>query len=289
MRGRGARVGAWRVRVRAGDGAGPAAWVATVERAAAGTPEHGSKHARTYRAHAGGREVFVKVYHPYGWATRLKDAFRAPKARRVWRIGTRLAGAGIAAPPVLAVGEARRGWPWRRGWVVTEAVRGAPAATCVRDAGDDLGRKRALLVAVGGAVARLHDAGFVAGDLVPPNVWIAGAPIPVVTFLDHDRTAWGPWRAPWWRARRNLVQLNRLVLAGVTATDRLRVYRAYARGRGWSWTVACRRLRWIVAKTIERRQRFDGVSPAYTARVSFRELMRAPGAAAPPPRAGGTS
>ncbi len=139
-----------------------------------------------------------------------------------------------------------------------------------------------MLAAVGAEVARLHARGFVAGDLVPANVWVCGAPDAArIAFLDHDRTRAGRAPAPWWRARRNLVQLNRVVLSGVTVTDRLRVYRAYARGRAWPWPTARTRLAWIVAKTVERRRRFDHVElPA--GRVDFRALMRADGPYAPP-------
>jgi hypothetical protein len=73
------------------------------------------------------------------------------------------------------------------------------------------------------------------------------------------------------------VQLNRVVLPGVTITDRLRVFRAYAAERAWEWPVAQRRLAWVVTKTIERRRRFDHVTAAGRPGVSFRELMRADG------------
>jgi hypothetical protein len=137
-----------------------------------------------------------------------------------------------------------------------------------------LAEKRRLLAALGAAVARLHAGGFVAGDLVPANVWLARADdSDDLAFLDHDRTGAGRAPAPWWRARRNLVQLNRIVLAGVVTTDRARVYRAYAAGRGWSRAEARRRLLWLIAKTIERRRRFDGIADA--AAIGFRMLMRA--------------
>jgi len=73
----------------------------------------------------------------------------------------------------------------------------------------------------------------VAGDLVPANVWLLrSAAGDRLALLDHDRTRAGGTPACWRRARRNLVQLNRFVLPGVLATDRARVYRAYAAGRG---------------------------------------------------------
>jgi hypothetical protein len=63
------------------------------------------------------------------------------------------------------------------------------------------------------------------------------------------------------------------VLPGVVATDRLRVYRAYVAARGLDAATARRYLDWVIAKTIERRRRFDGVADARTR--GFRRLMRA--------------
>jgi len=253
------RLGAWRLWIAAGAAGDAAAWrdaVATVveeER-----PIHRSRHAATYRWRRPGGDVFVKVYRRAAGTTALKDLVRPSKARRAERMSARLAAAGLGAPRVLAVGEERRGGVVRCAWLATAALDGAPAAAAVArmDAAAD---RRATLAGVGTAVAELHRAGFVAGDLVAPNVWLTPArPGGRVTFLDHDRTVRCRGAAPWWRARRNLVQLNRLELPGVTATDRLRVYRAYAGARGWRWPAARRRLGWIVAKTAARRRRIAG-------------------------------
>jgi tRNA A-37 threonylcarbamoyl transferase component Bud32 len=250
------------------------------------TPCHRSKHAATYRTRVDGRDVYVKRYHRYRWRTEFKDMLRPSKARQVLRVSTALAAAGFHVPRVLAAAEERRGPLLRGAWVATAALIGDPLATSVAElawrrvaapavaARALLAEKRALLTALGATVARLHTSGFVAGDLVPANVWLARVDgYDVIAFLDHDRTRAGRAPARWWRARRNLVQLNRLVLAGVVATDRARVYRAYVAGRGWGRAEARRRLRWVIAKTIERRRRFDGVSDAAT--IGFRRLMRA--------------
>ena len=309
------RVGGWRVWVPGAGGTAEAAtWVAAAERVVAGgCPVHRSKHAETYRWPAAAGDVYLKVYRRYRHRTAAKDLVRASKARNVLRLSAQLAAAGFQVPHVLAAGEERRGRWLRRSWVATTALDGEPlaeylatlqarevrevpeltsgtdahrstAAPPPRARGLYLTHKRALLRAIGAEVARLHGAGFVAGDLVPANVWTVARPGGVgIALLDHDRTRAGWMVAPWWRARRNLVQLNRVVLLGITATDRLRVYRAYANGRGWSWRAARRRLPWVVAKTIERRRRFDRVELPPRARVSFRELMRAGGPYAPRP------
>lgn len=279
------RFGSWRVRVTDGDSTMEAeAWLGIVERAVeTTTPCHRSKHATTYRAVVDGAAVYVKRYHRYRRRTALKDALRPSKARAVLEVSAALAAAGFVVPRVLAAADARRGLALREAWVATAALDGTPVAERVaalaaaRAAAPDaegraaLAAKRRVLAAVGTAVGRLHAHGFVAGDLVAPNVWITAAD--AVAFLDHDRTRAGRAPAPWMRARRNLVQLNRLVLPGVVATDRLRVYRAYVRARGFGRTAARRRLAWVIAKTIDRRRRFDGVGDA--AAIGFRRLMRA--------------
>ena len=248
-------------------------WTRVVAEARAESPVHGSKHATTHRWSSEGRDIYVKHYHSYGRLTMLKDCLRPSKARHVQRISGRLAARGFAVPEVLAVGERRWGPVVRGAWVATAALAGMPVAVELARNDRQLATKRAILRAIGTAVAGLHEARFTAGDLVPSNLWVDDGQ---VAFLDHDRTVSGYWASSWWRTRRNLVQLNRHVLPGVTVTDRLRVYRAYARARAWDPPRARRRLGWVVRKTIQRRQRFDGVSPSYAARVSFRELMRAP-------------
>ena len=282
------RVGAWRIWRLAAGVPDAVAWIARVEELARTTDAlHRSKHAATYRWARSQGDVYVKVYHRYRRTTALKDALRPSKARHVARVSAGLATAGFRVPRVLAAGEERHGVALGRAWVATAAVAGEPVADrlAVLARGGDwharLTGKRVLLAAIGAEVARLHAVGAVAGDLVPANVWVTGADVPAITLLDHDRTRLGRAPAPWRRARRNLVQLNRVVLAGVTATDRLRVFRAYAAGRGWAWRPARRRLRWIVAKTIARRRRFDRVVLARGRAVSFRELMRADGPFAP--------
>ena len=141
--------------------------------------------------------------------------------------------------------------------------------------------KRGMLETLGCEIARLHRTGVVAGDLVPANVWIALAAAELrIAFLDHDRTRIGRTTVAWRRARRNLVQLNRVALRGVTATDRLRVYRAYAAGQAWSRAEARRRLPWIVTKTIARRRAERGTPiPPH---ADFRSVMRADGPYARP-------
>ena len=78
-------------------------------------------------------------------------------------------------------------------------------------------------------------------------------------------------------ARRNLVQLGRFVVPGVTLTDRARVLAAYATGRRLSRAARRRLARWVVRKTTARRCAIDRIPPAVAERAGFRELMRSGG------------
>lgn len=281
------RTGRWRVWTRDRDGMSPDAWIAGVMSLIAdGGSLHRSKHADTYRWTRPEGEIYVKVYRRYRRWTALKDWFRPSKAANVGRVSAALAAKGFVVPELLAVAE-ERGLAGGS-WCATAALEGEPIADRVaglavggptartREQATMLRAKRALLDALGREIARLHEAGVVAGDLVPANVWIALLDAELqIAFLDHDRTRVGGGPAPWRTSRRNLVQLNRVVLPGVVATDRLRVWRAYAAARGWGAAEARRRLPWLIAKTLARRRAERGA--AIPPDAGFRTVMRAGG------------
>jgi hypothetical protein len=95
-------------------------------------------------------------------------------------------------------------------------------------------------------------------------------------FLDHDRTRRGRLLV-WWGGQRNLVQLGRFVIPGLTLTDRARVLVAYARRRGLGRRRRRRLAAWLVEATTRRRCRIDGITVDTARRAGFGELMRAGG------------
>jgi len=217
-----------------------------------------SRHARTVRVERGTADaVFVKHY----------PAPDARRARRAFRMARALTAAGFGAPEPLVLG-VRDG----EGLLVTREVVGSGlAAALARIAPDARRAKRALLAALGREVARLHAAGFVHGDLVPPNLLVAGGRF---VFLDNDRTRRLPLAVG---ARRNLVQLGRLVVPGVVLTDRTRVLRAYADALGLDRRRRHRLGWWVAKKITARRCAIDRIAPDDAARAGFRELMRSGG------------
>ena len=124
-----------------------------------------SRHARSLALETPHGVCHVKSYPSPGGSL----------ARRAFAMGRALATAGFAAPVVLLVG--RRG---RAGLLVTADTGGEDLLVALgrlASPGDDMrALKRDLLRRLGTEVARLHAAGFVHGDLVPPNLrWRDGA------------------------------------------------------------------------------------------------------------------
>jgi serine/threonine protein kinase len=90
-----------------------------------------------------------------------------------------------------------------------------------------LASRRVVLRALGAEVARLHRAGYIHGDLTPYNIFVTALEPPRFVFIDHERTR-RTILSRFERPRmRNLVQLGHLEVAGVTNTDRMRVWTGY--------------------------------------------------------------
>ena len=214
-----------------------------------------SRHARCVQIEA----AFVKTYPAAG-----------DKALNAWRMGDALRAAGFAVPVVLLV--ATKGVA---GLLVTADIGGTGLLPylAAMHAASDRGARRLLLRGLGVEVARLHAAGFVHGDLVPSNIQVIGAGF---GLLDHDRTRQSRVLVQV-AARRNLVQLGRFVVPGVTTTDRWRVLAAYAHARGWSARRRKRLGRWLAAKIIARRCRIDQIAAADALRAGFRVVMQSGG------------
>jgi hypothetical protein len=245
-------VDGWRGWIDPEAGIDPAACLAV---AAAGGGRR-SRHARTVELPAAAGRLVVKTWPaPGGW-----------RARRAFTMGEALRAAGFQTPAVVLVGE-RAG----DGMLVMRHVGGEELTAVL--AGLERAAKRVLLATLGREVGRLHRAGFVHGDLVPPNVRLAEGRL---VLLDNDRTRRSRLLVRL-AGRRNLVQLGRFVVPGVTVTDRARVLRAYARARGLGRGARHRLARWVVAKTIARRCAIDHIPPAVAAGAGFRELMRSGG------------
>ena len=215
-----------------------------------------SRHAWTRPLDGPDRGLWLKVY----------PAPDGRRAWRAWRMAHALATAGFAVPEGVLIARRRReGVPITRdvgGHALLEVVAASRGAA-----------KHELLRALGRAVAALHMSGFVHGDLVPSNVRVREG---AFVLLDHDRTRRSRFLV-WWGGRRNLVQLGRFVVPGLTIVDRARVLFAYADRRGLSYRARHRLAWWAVRQTIARRVAVDHLTPETASRAGFTTLMRSGG------------
>jgi Lipopolysaccharide kinase (Kdo/WaaP) family len=268
------RDGAWRLRFRRGYWT-QELWRAVRDQLAAEGP---SRHPRTMEFRLEGTEqrLFLKAFYGTTALGSFKDLFRHSKAIRSFRLTETLGGLGFNAPIAIGAGEERCFNILRRSFIVTLPVNGLPLPNFLRDqynppvAGISLTQKREILAALAREIRRLHDLGFVHGDLVPGNIFVTLAAPGTARFffMDNDRTRRYPTWMPQGLWKRNLVQLNRFPLAGISLQDRMRFFHAYSRrkrlGRQDRTLV-----NWLERKTRQRRRECDAVD----ASGSFRRLM----------------
>ncbi|MEM1446595.1 MAG: lipopolysaccharide kinase InaA family protein [Planctomycetota bacterium] len=182
-------------------------------------------------AHENSGTVYVKHTREPLWRglTRLEW----PQSWRVARLERLMKRAGLSVPRVW-LAASRVGRSGVEHVVVLEGVAGASLREVRQRDGRGAVYEDAIAAAAK-AAAKLHDAGFVHGDMVPGNLMFAEPQNELdadqgsgVVFIDNDRTrrVYGPWR---WRARfRNAAQLSlRLRLLGRWADARA-FLRAYA-------------------------------------------------------------
>jgi hypothetical protein len=220
---------------------------------------------------------YLKVFHRTPGIGAVKDLPRMSKAFRFWRLGLALSAEGFNVPPTVAAGEMRRWGFLQRAFVLSREVAGRPLPKFMHDLAQTPDRrdyftiKRDGVLRLAQIIREFHGLGFVHGDLVASNLFIsrtAGGGLSVY-FMDNDRTR----RYPAWlrhsRWKRNLIQLNRMPLRGITLQDRVRFLRAYL-ARGELASAERRFARWLEVKTRKRRSECDGADGS----ENFRRLMR---------------
>ena len=229
-----------------------------------------------YPAGENGAEFYLKIYHRSHHLGILKDFFRDSKAFRALKQGEALSRRGFHVPFAVAAGEERNLRGLKRAFLLTLGIKALTLPLFLREHCSfpldlaALRRKRKHLKQLALEIRRLHQYGFVHGDLVPANILVQADGSGVEFFyMDNDRTRRYPVWLPHHLWKRNLVQLNRFVLPGISLQDRMRFLRFYLGERSWGRRDR-RLIRWLEEKTRKRRQECDQIQ----AQVSFRELMR---------------
>jgi hypothetical protein len=187
-----------------------------------------SRHASTFVLSLSSWEsrgdLFVKHFDPLIGIGRIKSWFRGSRCSRTQRITAALSSAGFLVPPLLLYGVNRK---TRSELIVTERAEGEGPILALQALRGSIAAKRAALRALGGEIGRLHRAGFIHGDLTPFNIRFVIDEPPRFAFIDNDRTRRNFLIGRQRRRLRNLVQLGRFRLSGITRADRVRVFRAY--------------------------------------------------------------
>ncbi len=227
-----------------------------------GAPFRRSRHATTWkvritRAAGESANIFVKQLDAArGLIARAKSKSRAKRSAHVLRISQDLRRRRFGVPSVLLVGENRNA---RNEVIVTSEAPGFMLTRWMNPTyHTEVEVRRAILNKLGAEIARLHRAGYIHGDLTPYNVFATGTPQIAITFIDHEGTErTSPVSINVARNRmRNLVQLGHFDIPGVSRTDKLRVFAAYASALGQS-EPGRRQSLVRVAKMIEQRRRRD--------------------------------
>jgi len=229
-----------------------------------GEPIRRSRHASTYPVRLGtpldgATEVFVKLLDAPRGLKAVRRLVLRSRAERMQATLDALVAAGFAVAPILMLGDEHGSG---RTMMVTARVAGDSLPNFLLRTAGAPGRRREVLRALGAEVARLHRAGFIHGDLTPYNIFVASGAPARFSLIDHERTAMP--RVIWERRRlRNLVQLCRFELAGMSRTDRIRIVDAYGHAVGGT---SHRLIRRVAAMLRARRLRdtvSDGMEPAY--------------------------
>jgi hypothetical protein len=229
-----------------------------------GEPIRRSRHASTYPIRLGtpldgATEVFVKLLDAPRGLKAVRRLVLRSRAERMQATLDALVAAGFAVAPILMLGDEHGSG---RTMMVTARVAGDSLPNFLLRTAGAPERRREVLRALGAEVARLHRAGFIHGDLTPYNIFVASGAPARFSLIDHERTAMA--RLMWERRRlRNLVQLCRFELAGMSRTDRIRIVDAYGNAMGGT---SHRLIRRVAAMLRARRLRdtvSDGMEPAY--------------------------
>jgi serine/threonine-protein kinase RIO1 len=163
---------------------------------------------------------------------RWRDFFRRSGPHRAFRYALALERAGIATPRVLAAGIVRSFHVPKTGYLLVEEI--FPAMTLAKLAQRPGPIPAALIRRVAGMIARMHQEGFIHGDLTINNVLLDEQNQPWFIDLERGRRRWGP--VSWRQAVEDFHRFARHVgkFSVPARFGALRLLKYYCAERGWT-------------------------------------------------------
>jgi len=201
--------------------------------------------------------TYFKLYKKSRGVSAIKERVRESKHRRAFRITQELREKGFLTPTVYVCGDTAHDDVYR-GLLVTEKLpyidlSKLPGLLNNLSGSQRKEFKHALSITLGEQIGKLHNLGYVHGDLVVTNILVDPQNPRTVVFIDHDRSTHSPALTRKHLQMRNLIQINRHVIAGINHTDRLRVFLAYGEARQWSRPRTETTMREVANRTVKRR------------------------------------
>lgn len=163
--------------------------------------------------------------------------FTGSRAYKAWRRGNELQERGFNAPEVLIYGSQSSLFAPRRSFILMQfLMHSIGLHTLLKDhfsvplAPEKVTLKRSLLRSAGRFIGEMHSKGIFHGDLRLDNILVKGWGTGEQTFslIDNERNKYFDEKHISKTCRRkNLVQVNMVILPQITFTDRLRFFMAY--------------------------------------------------------------
>ncbi|MHC4854911.1 MAG: lipopolysaccharide kinase InaA family protein [Planctomycetota bacterium] len=205
-----------------------------------------------------GREkvLYLKQYPYRSVIDAVKHLIRPSRAKRAFDAAMILEKHGLHTPEIVAFLQKKNGILCTEDILVTKEMKNATALQFLLTGELSLSKndKRQMITELGKAVGHMHAAGICHGDMRGGNVFAAKEPDSWrFMFIDNERTIKYPI-LPFWRRRKNLVQLN-IHRDNVSAADRMRFLRAYRQAAGISKKRSKRLARIVSKMTSKRLQR----------------------------------
>ncbi len=201
--------------------------------------------------------AYLKLYKKPSGLKALKEHLRESKPRRAFRINRELSVHGFITPTTLVCGE-NKNHDVYSGILVIEKLpfvdlSHVPELLHHSNSSQHQILKKTLATTLGQEIGRLHNLGYVHGDLVVTNILINPENPTAIVFIDHDRSTQVPAFLRERLQMRNLIQVNRHAVKGINHSDRLRVFLAYANTRRWNNQQTKKIMHRIATRTLQRR------------------------------------